>query len=68
METDPVNHMVGVISVEGRPGLFWFSISGKGGAPGGPVPSILSPSPQGTILLSPLKVMFPGILCLGCEW
>lgn len=28
METDPVNHMVGVISVEGRPGLFWFSISG----------------------------------------
>ena len=30
METDPVNHMVGVISVEGRPGLFWFSISGEG--------------------------------------
>uniref|UniRef100_A0A8C0QJR8 Protocadherin Fat 2 n=1 Tax=Canis lupus familiaris TaxID=9615 RepID=A0A8C0QJR8_CANLF len=28
METDPVNHMVGVISVEGRPGLFWFNISG----------------------------------------
>ncbi|XP_047411467.1 protocadherin Fat 2 [Sciurus carolinensis] len=28
METDPVNHMVGVISVEGRPGLFWFQISG----------------------------------------
>ncbi|KAG3265442.1 FAT atypical cadherin 2 [Ictidomys tridecemlineatus] len=28
METDPVNHMVGVISVEGRPGLFWFHISG----------------------------------------
>ncbi|XP_057586594.1 protocadherin Fat 2 isoform X2 [Hippopotamus amphibius kiboko] len=28
METDPVNHMVGVLSVEGRPGLFWFSISG----------------------------------------
>ncbi|KAM9693635.1 protocadherin Fat 2 [Trichechus inunguis] len=28
METDPVNHMVGVISVEGRPGLFWFDISG----------------------------------------
>lgn len=27
METDPVNHMVGVISVEGRPGLFWFHIS-----------------------------------------
>ncbi|KAM6224231.1 protocadherin Fat 2 [Rhynchocyon petersi] len=27
METDPVNHMVGVISVEGRPGLFWFNIS-----------------------------------------
>ncbi|KAM4826977.1 protocadherin Fat 2 [Thomomys bottae] len=27
METDPVNHMLGVISVEGRPGLFWFSIS-----------------------------------------
>lgn len=30
METDPVNHMVGVISVEGRPGLFWFNISGEG--------------------------------------
>lgn len=29
METDPVNHMVGVISVEGRPGLFWFNISGE---------------------------------------
>uniref|UniRef100_A0A8C5P376 Protocadherin Fat 2 n=1 Tax=Jaculus jaculus TaxID=51337 RepID=A0A8C5P376_JACJA len=28
METDPVNHMVGVIGVEGRPGLFWFHISG----------------------------------------
>ncbi|XP_017395999.1 protocadherin Fat 2 isoform X1 [Cebus imitator] len=28
MESDPVNHMVGVISVEGRPGLFWFNISG----------------------------------------
>ncbi|XP_069340449.1 protocadherin Fat 2 [Eulemur rufifrons] len=28
METDPVNHMVGVISVEGRPGLLWFNISG----------------------------------------
>ncbi|KAM5298302.1 protocadherin Fat 2 [Ctenodactylus gundi] len=28
METDPVNHMVGVISVEGRPGLFWFHITG----------------------------------------
>uniref|UniRef100_A0A8C0ZPK4 Protocadherin Fat 2 n=1 Tax=Castor canadensis TaxID=51338 RepID=A0A8C0ZPK4_CASCN len=28
METDPVNHMVGFISVEGRPGLFWFHISG----------------------------------------
>ncbi|XP_036735003.2 protocadherin Fat 2 [Manis pentadactyla] len=28
METDPVNHMVGVVSVEGRPGLFWFNISG----------------------------------------
>ncbi|XP_048189851.1 protocadherin Fat 2 [Perognathus longimembris pacificus] len=27
METDPVNHMLGVISVEGRPGLFWFNIS-----------------------------------------
>ncbi|XP_003464523.3 protocadherin Fat 2 isoform X2 [Cavia porcellus] len=27
METDPVNHMVGVISVEGRPGLFWFRIT-----------------------------------------
>ncbi|XP_004697154.1 protocadherin Fat 2 [Echinops telfairi] len=27
METDPVNHMVGVISVEGRPGLFWFNIT-----------------------------------------
>uniref|UniRef100_A0A8C6GSC4 Protocadherin Fat 2 n=1 Tax=Mus spicilegus TaxID=10103 RepID=A0A8C6GSC4_MUSSI len=27
METDPVNHMLGVISVEGRPGLFWFHIS-----------------------------------------
>lgn len=37
-------------------------------APGGPVPPILSPSPWGTILLSSLKVMFPGILCLGCEW
>lgn len=29
METDPVNHMLGVISVEGRPGLFWFHISGE---------------------------------------
>ncbi|EHB10682.1 Protocadherin Fat 2 [Heterocephalus glaber] len=28
METDPVNHMVGVLSVEGRPGLFWFHITG----------------------------------------
>ncbi|XP_060053958.1 protocadherin Fat 2 [Erinaceus europaeus] len=28
METDPVNHMVGVISVEDRPGLLWFRISG----------------------------------------
>ncbi|XP_058148651.1 protocadherin Fat 2 [Dasypus novemcinctus] len=28
METDPVNHMVGVVGVEGRPGLFWFNISG----------------------------------------
>lgn len=36
METDPVNHMVGVISVEGRPGLFWFNISGE--APSGPIP------------------------------
>lgn len=30
METDPVNHMVGVVSVQGHPGLLWFSISGEG--------------------------------------
>ncbi|XP_055968334.1 protocadherin Fat 2 [Sorex fumeus] len=28
METDPVNHMVGVVTVQDRPGLLWFSISG----------------------------------------
>ncbi|XP_027697609.1 protocadherin Fat 2 isoform X3 [Vombatus ursinus] len=28
METDPVNHMVGMVSVEDPPGLLWFNISG----------------------------------------
>ncbi|KAG8509268.1 Protocadherin Fat 2 [Galemys pyrenaicus] len=28
METDPVSHMVGVLGVEGCPGLCWFSITG----------------------------------------
>lgn len=43
METDPVNHMVGVISVEGRPGLFWFNISGEARlrAQRGPGPPVL---------------------------
>lgn len=47
METDPVNHMVGVISVEGRPGLFWFNISGEArpGAQGGPASPTLPDQP-----------------------
>uniref|UniRef100_F6UD14 FAT atypical cadherin 2 n=1 Tax=Monodelphis domestica TaxID=13616 RepID=F6UD14_MONDO len=28
VETDPVNHMVGMVSVEDPPGLLWFNISG----------------------------------------
>uniref|UniRef100_A0A5F8GVD2 FAT atypical cadherin 2 n=1 Tax=Monodelphis domestica TaxID=13616 RepID=A0A5F8GVD2_MONDO len=29
VETDPVNHMVGMVSVEDPPGLLWFNISGE---------------------------------------
>lgn len=29
METDPVNHMVGVISIEMGPSQVWFNITGE---------------------------------------
>lgn len=29
MESDPVNHIVGVVTVKGHLGLLWFSISGE---------------------------------------
>lgn len=51
METDAVNHMVGVLGVEGRPGLFWFRISGEAVFVGVAGPSDLS---QGHVPWLPL--------------